>query len=309
MARGITETDVHSAADALVAAGERPTVERIRSHLGTGSPNTVVRWLDTWWKRLGGRLEARGASMNIQEAPEEVSQLASQLWSVAINHSKNAAMGVLTADREALEQARAELMREQEAFRADASALQRAAADAVHARDVAIARSEELGRLVGQLEAQLTQFGHQRKDAEARAKEAEQARLEAERRLLLAQEQYASDREIQTRHLQAVEDRAHSEIDRARQETRNLKRQLAALDRERTAADAMNLKRREEFHRELAIAHQETAAQRAKADVLEGQLLHLRDLPAALTSALERSKPKPKARRRAPAKPKGQDAS
>ncbi|WP_235202835.1 DNA-binding protein [Stenotrophomonas maltophilia] len=30
MARGITESDVHTAADELVAKGERPTVERIR---------------------------------------------------------------------------------------------------------------------------------------------------------------------------------------------------------------------------------------------------------------------------------------
>lgn len=50
MARGITESDVHGAADALVADGERPTVERIRAYLGTGSPNTVVRWLETWWQ-------------------------------------------------------------------------------------------------------------------------------------------------------------------------------------------------------------------------------------------------------------------
>ena len=43
MARGITESDVHTAADEIVAAGDRPTVERIRAHLGTGSPNTVTR--------------------------------------------------------------------------------------------------------------------------------------------------------------------------------------------------------------------------------------------------------------------------
>ncbi|MCC8469305.1 DNA-binding protein, partial [Xanthomonas phaseoli] len=36
MARGITESDVHCAADALVADGKRPTVERIRAYLGTG---------------------------------------------------------------------------------------------------------------------------------------------------------------------------------------------------------------------------------------------------------------------------------
>ncbi|PPU41477.1 DNA-binding protein [Xanthomonas hortorum] len=43
MARGITESDVNDAADALVADGERPTAERIRAHLGTSQPNTVVR--------------------------------------------------------------------------------------------------------------------------------------------------------------------------------------------------------------------------------------------------------------------------
>ena len=43
MAKGISELDVHQAADDIIAAGERPTVERIRAHLGTGSPNTVTR--------------------------------------------------------------------------------------------------------------------------------------------------------------------------------------------------------------------------------------------------------------------------
>lgn len=33
MARGITESDVHTAADELVAGGDRPTVERIRTLL------------------------------------------------------------------------------------------------------------------------------------------------------------------------------------------------------------------------------------------------------------------------------------
>ncbi|WP_457321864.1 DNA-binding protein [Stenotrophomonas sp. P5_B8] len=37
MARGITELDAHGAAEALVADGERPTVERVRTHTGTGS--------------------------------------------------------------------------------------------------------------------------------------------------------------------------------------------------------------------------------------------------------------------------------
>lgn len=48
MRRGITQEQVNTAADALVAGGEKPTVEKIRVALGTGSPNTITRMLDTW---------------------------------------------------------------------------------------------------------------------------------------------------------------------------------------------------------------------------------------------------------------------
>src|SRR3546814_4557706 len=78
MARGITESDVHSAADAIVDAGERPTVERIRAHLGTGSPNTVTRWLETWWQGLGQRLQAQQASLSSPDAPDAVGKVRSE---------------------------------------------------------------------------------------------------------------------------------------------------------------------------------------------------------------------------------------
>ena len=84
MARGITETDVHTAADELVAAGERPTVERIRAHLGTGSPNTVTRHLDTWWKGLGRRLHTQQVRVAVPDAPEVVAALAGEWWERAL---------------------------------------------------------------------------------------------------------------------------------------------------------------------------------------------------------------------------------
>ena len=43
MPRGITQDQVNAAADALLGAGENPTVEKVRAALGTGSPNTVTR--------------------------------------------------------------------------------------------------------------------------------------------------------------------------------------------------------------------------------------------------------------------------
>ena len=99
MAKGISESDVHRAADALVAAGERPTVERIRAHLGTGSPNTVIRWLDTWWGTLGERLAGHAA---LPALPETVASAFAHVWQHAVDSGRAAAEQELAAERAAL---------------------------------------------------------------------------------------------------------------------------------------------------------------------------------------------------------------
>ncbi|WP_415208475.1 DNA-binding protein [Rudaea sp.] len=59
MARGVTQDQVTKAADALLARGERPTIEKVRAELGTGSPNTLLRLIEVWWAELAGRLAAQ----------------------------------------------------------------------------------------------------------------------------------------------------------------------------------------------------------------------------------------------------------
>ena len=60
--RGVTAADVERAADALFRVGERPTIEKVRAKLGTGSPNTINPLLDAWWKRLASRRLLGGRS-------------------------------------------------------------------------------------------------------------------------------------------------------------------------------------------------------------------------------------------------------
>ncbi|PPT71122.1 DNA-binding protein [Xanthomonas arboricola] len=95
MARGITESDVHTAADEMVAKGERPTVERMRTHLGTCSPNTVTRWLETWWNRPGTRLQ--GGRPDFDDAPAVLAERAVQWWGLASKHAKGAALRELAS--------------------------------------------------------------------------------------------------------------------------------------------------------------------------------------------------------------------
>jgi hypothetical protein len=83
MPRGITEDDVWTACDALLVSGSRPTIERVRHHLGRGSPNTVGPHLDGWFKGLGARIQDSAAFAAPSGVPDPVNAAASQLWAAA----------------------------------------------------------------------------------------------------------------------------------------------------------------------------------------------------------------------------------
>lgn len=84
MTKGISEQDVHEAADALLAEGLRPTIERLRQRLGRGSPNTVNRYIDTWWKGLADRVRGKRKG----DMPVEVVRLAGRLWAAALAQAR-----------------------------------------------------------------------------------------------------------------------------------------------------------------------------------------------------------------------------
>src|SRR5579863_5210432 len=88
--RGVTLGDVSQAADALLRAGERPTVEKIRAAIGSGSPNTVGPLLDAWWKRLAGRLDSGPAAFH--RLPESVAHSAEAMWLQALEEGRRCAL-------------------------------------------------------------------------------------------------------------------------------------------------------------------------------------------------------------------------
>lgn len=87
--RGVTASDVEHAADALLRAGERPTIARVRAKLGTGSPNTINPLLDAWWTRLGRRFDAGPAALH--RLPESVAMAAEALWLQTLAESRRRA--------------------------------------------------------------------------------------------------------------------------------------------------------------------------------------------------------------------------
>ena len=83
--RGIQYEDLAQAADALLQDGLRPTIERIRLHIGRGSPNTVSPMLEQWFAGLGQRLGGSGgrAKQGEGDLPDVVLKAAAALWATA----------------------------------------------------------------------------------------------------------------------------------------------------------------------------------------------------------------------------------
>jgi hypothetical protein len=86
MPKGISQEQVNDAADALVAAGEKPTVEMVREALGTGSPNTVTRMLEAWRGTLAQRLQD---AMTLPEIAPEVGRAFIEVWRLAVTHAQS----------------------------------------------------------------------------------------------------------------------------------------------------------------------------------------------------------------------------
>lgn len=292
MARGITEIDVHTAADELVTKGERPTVERIRAHLGTGSPNTVTRWLETWWQDLGPRLHSHGVRVAIPDAPEALLDLAGQWWSLALASARSIADQALADDRAQLEAERAYLQQASAALESHGRGIEGQLAAARHAEQLALTQTAELQRLISQLQGQLAETSKQRDAALAQSDHAREVISQLQRQLDQQLVTFQAERARLGEHARAIEDRAYQEVDRSRQEVKELKTQLSAANKERARREKDAATNAQRAARELSRLIQDAAAQRARADALETQLSSLKDLSTAVRTALLPAKAK-----------------
>lgn len=264
MARGITENDVHEAVDALVEAGERPTVERIRAHLGTGSPNTVTRYLESWWGGLGRRLAAQRQAVSLPAAPFAIADLAAQVWDAALRSARAEANEALDAERSALAAERAAFHDEARGLVNERQHALTEADEARTARQRVEQRLSDLTVLLSELQDRAADLENQRDVAQGQVRQlldelAQQRRQADERETVLN-----GERQQHAEHVWATEDRAHAEVDRARQETRAVQKQLDAQLRERDVLAARVAQREQVLTETLAAAQREAAVAKAQ---------------------------------------------
>ncbi len=242
----VTRELVFDAAYALLRQGERPTVNRIRDWIGSGSPSTINSALNSWWAELSKRLQhAHSARPGMPKAAYEA---ATRLWDAALEDAHNAlAKHRENADRQVLE------ARERAK---EATAATRQAQASTEALE------DNLARATGRIHAVERELA-----AETVRRE------EAENKIL--------SREAQLGQLQAAMERQRQEHQLALQQERKEHQQVLvqekkthqqALDTERARYDALErhlLSRIEEHRRERERA--ERTQEELQAEVREFQ--------------------------------------
>lgn len=270
--RGVQVDEVWAAADAVLAQGERPTIERVRTHLGRGSPNTVAPMLDAWYASLGKRLDAENGADGASEhgtLPIPVLRAAKALWGRAQQHAQEQAAESVRVDRSMLEQqverlaaTRNELDQEQQKLDERSEALGAAL----------LAKDQQIADLVRQLTAL-------QKSMVSREAEVEQLRvqidtttsaLQAERgRLDALTEEHRLERGRLEQRGSAHEKRLLEDVDRARQHAKRLQLVLADESRKANQELASSKEQVQSLRVEVAALRSENAG-------LAGEILSAR---------------------------------
>jgi len=301
MARGITQEQVNAAADTILSAGENPTVEKVRATLGTGSPNTITRMLDTWRGQLGERLRQLSA---LPELPGPVGQAMIELWRLASEQAEHTLTNRFADQQAALEAARADLIREREGWEARLQAAETRIAQAQVARDLAEHACATLDSQLQDSHALRADLVQQR-DRLQESHDRQLAEIQAlQTRHHESQVALQIERERLEAHMRAVEDRAHQEIDRARQDAKQWQQRNEVAERSRREAIDTAQKRYDATSSEARHLEQEVARQAGQITALEKALSEA--YAAAPPKRISRATPKapePSKRKRTPARP------
>lgn len=301
MAIGVQEADVWAAADALLQAGEQPTIERVRLQLGRGSPNTVGPHLKAWFRGLSARLNATGQAEAGGPAPDSVTQAAQQFWTLALAAAKAEWQQAIAIERQALTNAQEALAADQRALALEQERLRQRETDLkatiYSLREQAAAlrdRAETLEKQCQQsdaratsLEARLSEVTERERALQERQHEAEQqhrqALAAAEQRHASHERRWLNDLDVQRQATRKAQDDLEQQRKTAATSQAAHQDVLArAADELRDAHDELAHARHESLNTKRTIAQLEQAQ-----DALQTQLAMAQTSAAAVHDSLK----------------------
>jgi len=307
--RGVQQEDVGQAADALIAEGLRPTIERVRQKIGRGSPNTVSPLLDVWFSTLAARLGLDGSPSGEGRLPEPVQQAASLLWSAALELARQEATEVLTQAHEALAADRMALAQKESDFEQQKQVL---LARQLASEETLQMTRHQLGEMTARLEENALTLERRERDIDALREKLtlqETERVSEQRRNEENSQRHAEERAWLEARASANERCLLEELDRERQEVKRLK--AATLEQERRAAAVhaqweAGQRRLQEKEQALQAAQQILVSTQSRMSELNDSLqaqkaahtITLKQVDVLLLSASRKSAPRPLSKRR-----------
>jgi len=274
MASGVPEHEVWGAADAVLARGERPTVERVRMELGRGSPARVGQLLEQWWEQLAQRMKGHAL---LPELPGEVAQAFAEAWRLALSHAGTTAEAALAEQQNTFFAAQTELTQERKLWEIALAAAQTEVAEGVSKLAQAELQLAERQGLLDQLAAEVADVRQQRDHLTGQL-ERRQAELDGLR----------ADHAATQAHVRTVEDRAHQQVDQARQEMKALGQQHERARREHAKQIAESKTQREALQAALQTAEQAAAHRAGQVSALEATIANWPHLPPAASTRARR---------------------
>lgn len=293
--RGVQESDVWAAADALLAQGLRPTIERVRQQIGRGSPNTVSPMLESWFATLGQRLGVAQSANPQGSVPEHVLRLAQELWESARTQAIEAAQQALHEREAALEASRLSHEADLEHMEQREKALHQQKQAMDDAMKLARTQAQELSRRLDEMqqlaqerEAQLSSL---RAELAAAGKAREQERKEHSEE----QQSAAQERQRLAEQFAGNERRMLTDLDRARQEVASAKKIQAEQERKSEARLAEWQTRQQHLEEELLQARTQLLGAQQSAQAAQERVADLKALLVATQNAAAPSAPAAKA--------------
>ena len=256
--RGVQESDVWAAADALLAQGLRPTIERVRLHIGRGSPNTVSPMLESWFGTLGERLGIAEQKRSIcEQIPAPVLELSTKIWQQSIKEASQLLEAQLQARADAITQAQSELdaamvqfEQRAQAFEQQKKTLDEALQLARKQNDEQSKRLDEAHQLLRERDAMLDALRQ-----EMTAKHQQQEEMQKQHAVAL--QGAAEERQRLAEQFAGNERRMLGELDRARQEQAQMKKQMLETERRQES-------RYEELHARYVESEEALVAARSE---------------------------------------------
>lgn len=229
--RGVQQREADAAADALLAEKLRPTVERVRTKMGRGSPNTVAPMLEAWFAGLAPRLGVVATEEGRSPGtPATVRNAMDSLWELALRVAHEQVHELLENDRQALAREREEfetvsraIERERTLAGLNKSMLEQSLQDAHR-------RIEERTSEMKAARALLVQRENELERARASIAELVGQKDDGARAHALQVEKYSQERTRLMDPAAASEKRLLEEVDRSRQEFKVAQRSLAEVE-------------------------------------------------------------------------------